>query len=90
MPYVYILECADGILYTGSTWSIEKRLWEHRNGLGANHTKVRLPVKLVFCEQSNRIEDAYRREKQLQEWSRKKTCANRRQCESASLLRRVR
>ncbi|MFM2006097.1 MAG: hypothetical protein RLZZ09_1752 [Pseudomonadota bacterium] len=72
MPFVYILECADGSYYTGSTWDLERRLWEHNNGLGAKHTAKRLPVKLVFCEACDRIEDAYMREKQIQGWSRKK------------------
>jgi putative endonuclease len=72
MPYVYILECADGSYYTGSTWDLERRLWEHRNGLGARHTAKRLPVRLVFCEECDRVEDAYIREKQIQGWSRKK------------------
>ena len=72
MPYVYILECADGSYYTGSTWDLERRLWEHRNRLGARHTAKRLPVKLVFCEECERVEDAYIREKQIQGWSRKK------------------
>jgi len=72
MPYLYILECADGSYYTGSTWDLEKRLWEHQNGLGANHTADRLPVKLLYCEECGRIEDAYTREKQIQGWGRKK------------------
>jgi putative endonuclease len=72
MPFVYILECADGSYYTGSTWDLERRLWEHNNALGAKHTAKRLPVKLVFCEACDRIEDAYMREKQIQGWSRKK------------------
>ena len=72
MPYIYILECADGSYYTGSTWDLERRLWEHQNGLGANHTAKRLPVTLLYCEECERIEDAYTREKQIQGWSRKK------------------
>lgn len=72
MPYMYILECADGSYYTGSTWNLEKRLWEHQNGVGANHTAKHLPVKLVYCEEGDSIEAAYRREKQIQGWSRKK------------------
>ena len=72
MPYMYILECADGSFYTGSTWNLEKRLWQHQNGMGANHTKKRLPVKLVYCETYNRVEDAFRREKEIQGWSRRK------------------
>lgn len=72
MPYMYILECSDGSYYTGSTWNLERRLWEHQNGLGAKHTAKRLPVTLLYCEECERIEDAYIREKQVQGWSRKK------------------
>ena len=72
MPYMYILKCADDSYYTGSTWNLEKRLWEHQNGLGAKHTAKHLPVTLVYCEECDRIEDAYVREKQIQGWSRKK------------------
>jgi putative endonuclease len=75
MPYMYILECADGSYYTGSTWNLEKRLWEHQNGQGANHTAKHLPVKLVYFEEGDRIEDAYHREKQIQGWNRKKKLA---------------
>jgi len=69
---MYVLECADGSYYTGSTWDIEKRLWEHKQGLGANYTKKRLPVKLVYSEEYERIDDAFYREKQVQGWSRRK------------------
>lgn len=72
MPYMYILECADGSYYTGSTWDLERRLWEHQNGLGANYTAKHLPVELVYCEEGDSIEAAYQREKQVQGWSRKK------------------
>ncbi|AFM11025.1 GIY-YIG nuclease family protein [Turneriella parva] len=75
MPWVYILECQDGSLYTGSTWNLEKRLAEHQAGLGAKHTRKRLPVKLVFCEFSDRIDVAYAREKQIQGWRREKKLA---------------
>lgn len=72
MPYMYILKCADGSYYTGSTWNLEKRLAEHQSGQGANHTRKHLPVQLAYCEECDRIEDAYQREKQIQGWSRKK------------------
>lgn len=75
MPYTYILECLDGSYYTGSTWNIEKRLWEHQQGLGARHTAKRLPVRLVYCEETDRIEDAYIREKQIQGWTHNKKAA---------------
>ena len=72
MPYMYILKCADNSYYTGSTWDLEVRLVEHQSGLGAKHTRKRLPVQLVYCEECDRIEDAFIREKQIQGWGRKK------------------
>ncbi|MEM8510120.1 MAG: GIY-YIG nuclease family protein [Bacteroidota bacterium] len=69
---VYILECSDGSYYTGSTIDLVLRLQQHQNGEGANHTKKRLPVKLVYVEQFSRIDEAFYREKQVQGWSRKK------------------
>ena len=72
MAWVYILECSDGSHYTGSTIDLERRLWEHNQGLGANFTKRRLPAQLVFAEESESIETAFVREKQVQGWSRAK------------------
>jgi putative endonuclease len=72
MAHMYILECADGSYYTGSTIDLERRLWQHQNGLGANHTARRLPVMLVYCEWFDRVSDAFYREKQVQRWTRRK------------------
>ncbi|MDG1332877.1 MAG: GIY-YIG nuclease family protein [Crocinitomicaceae bacterium] len=70
--YMYILLCADASYYIGSTIDLERRLWQHQNGIGANHTKKRLPIKLVYFEEYDRIDGAFYREKQVQRWSRKK------------------
>ncbi|HEY9124105.1 MAG TPA: GIY-YIG nuclease family protein [Bacteroidales bacterium] len=70
--WMYILECADGSYYTGSTNNLDLRLAQHQAGEGANHTKKRLPVKLVYFEEFQRIDEAFNREKQVQGWSRKK------------------
>jgi len=70
--WMYILECIDGSYYTGSTNNLEFRLAQHQAGEGANHTKKRLPVKLVYFEEFQRIDDAFYREKQVQGWNRKK------------------
>lgn len=70
--YLYILECADGSYYTGSTNNLELRLAQHQAGKGANHTQKHLPVKLVYFEEYERIDQAFYREKQVQGWSRKK------------------
>ncbi|MCX6316244.1 MAG: GIY-YIG nuclease family protein [Bacteroidetes bacterium] len=70
--WMYILECADGSYYTGSTNNLELRIMQHQQGLGANHTRKRLPVKLVYSEAFDRLDEAFYREKQVQGWSRKK------------------
>ncbi len=70
--YVYILECSDGSYYTGSTIELEKRINQHQDGKGANHTKKRLPIKLVYVEEYLSIARAFEREKQIQGWSRAK------------------
>ena len=69
---MYILECSDGSYYVGSTWDLEKRVWEHNQGVGAKYTSRRRPVKLVFAEEFESISEAYQREKQVQGWGRKK------------------
>jgi putative endonuclease len=72
MPFMYILECCDGSFYTGSTVNLAKRLKEHETGVGANHTKKRLPVKLVYFEEYKRVDEAFYREKHVQGWTHKK------------------
>ncbi|SDL02527.1 GIY-YIG nuclease superfamily protein [Sphingobacterium mizutaii] len=70
--YMYILLCSDNSYYAGSTKNLGFRLEQHQSGNGANYTKKRLPVELVYFEIFPRIGDAYRREKQVQGWSNKK------------------
>lgn len=69
---MYILECSDGSCYVGSTEDLEYRLSEHEAAKGAKYTSRRLPVKLVYSEEYERVVDAYAREKQVQNWSRAK------------------
>jgi len=73
--YTYILGCADGSFYTGSTVNLRARLAEHRTGNGAEHTKKNLPVRLLYYETYTRIGEAFAREKQIQGWSRAKKIA---------------
>lgn len=65
MPYMYILECNDGSYYTGSTWNLQKRLAEHNQGKGARFTSKRLQVELIYYEEFSRIDEAFKREKQV-------------------------
>jgi putative endonuclease len=69
---MYILECADGSYYVGSTVDMDRRLWEHNQGLGAKYTARRRPVKLVFSTEFRSISDAYAAEKRVQGWRREK------------------
>lgn len=69
---MYILKCANGAYYTGSTNNLELRLKQHKIGKGTNFTRKHLPVKLVYCEEYERVHEAFYREKQVQGWSRKK------------------
>jgi putative endonuclease len=69
---MYILKCSDDSFYTGSTKDLDRRLKQHQNGEGANHTKKHLPVELVYFEEFDRIDWAFNREKQIQGWNRKK------------------
>ncbi|MES2996674.1 MAG: DEAD/DEAH box helicase family protein [Verrucomicrobiota bacterium] len=73
--YMYVLECADGTFYIGSTVNLQLRLVQHRQGDGAKHTKARLPAKLIYYECFDRIDEAFAREKQIQRWSRAKKFA---------------
>ena len=70
--WMYILKCADGSYYTGSTNNLKLRFAQHQAGEGANYTRKRLPVKLLYVEEYDRIDEAFYREKQVQGWSRKK------------------
>ena len=70
--YTYILICSDNTYYTGSTKNIARRIEQHTKGVGANHTRKRLPVKLVYLELYDRIDVAFEREKQIQRWSSRK------------------
>ncbi|MGC5221995.1 GIY-YIG nuclease family protein [Micromonospora sp. DT81.3] len=75
MPYMYIVRCRDGAYYTGSTLKDpEARVWEHNHDedYAARYTIKRRPVVLVYVESFARIDDAFRREKQVQKWSRAK------------------
>ena len=75
MPWTYIVECADGSFYVGSTWDLERRVSEHNEGVGAAYTKRRRPVVLVWAADFERVDEAYAYEKRLQGWRREKRIA---------------
>jgi putative endonuclease len=77
MAWTYMLECADGTFYVGSTTDLERRVSEHDLGVGAAYTRPRRrrPVRLAWATEFARVEDAYALEKQVQGWSRAKRIA---------------
>jgi len=70
--WMYILCCADNSYYVGSTSNLESRIVQHKEGSGSIYTRCRLPVELVYSEEFQTVEEAFKREKQVQGWSRRK------------------
>ena len=69
---VYIVRCADGSLYTGITRDVGRRIAEHNGdgGVGANYTRSRRPVALVYSEAAANRSAASRREHAIKSLSR--------------------
>jgi putative endonuclease len=63
VPFVYILRCADGTLYTGSAMDLKRRVGAHASGKASKYTRSRRPVALAW---SCRVRD-WRRALRL-EW----------------------
>ena len=71
--FIYILRCADGSYYVGSTRkSLEERIAEHNSGLLGGYTRSRRPVALVWAQDFDRITDAIAMERRLKGWRREK------------------
>jgi putative endonuclease len=71
ISYVYILECSDKTLYTGTTGNIEKRIRKHNSTkAGAKYTRGRRPVKLVYVEVCSTPSIALKREAEIKKLSR--------------------
>lgn len=68
--YVYIVECADGTLYTGYTTDVERRVEEHDRGTGAKYTRGRTPVELVHTEAYRTKSAAMAREYEIKKLTR--------------------
>lgn len=71
--YVYILSnYTNTTLYIGVTGDIERRIYEHKNGLLVGFTEKYNVTKLVYVEECDNVNDAIAREKQLKKWRREK------------------
>ena len=73
--YVYMMTNVTGMLYTGVTNDLERRVYEHKNRLIQGFTSHYNLNKLVFFESTDDITVAIAREKQIKGWLRKKKVA---------------
>lgn len=70
MPFVYLVLCSDGTLYTGWTVDVQARVKTHNAGRGAKYTQARRPVTLVYSEELPTRAEAMRREREIKRWPR--------------------
>ena len=73
--FCYIIECADGTLYTGITNDPGRRLREHELGRGARYTRSRRPLHLAYVEQQPDLKTAMKRERAIKALSRARKLA---------------
>ncbi len=69
--YVYILtNKKQGTLYIGVTNDLVRRIWEHKNHVVEGFTEKYKLGRLVYYEETDNVESAIQREKQLKNWHR--------------------
>jgi putative endonuclease len=71
--FLYVLRCADGSLYTGTTrTTLDIRIAQHNSGFYKGYTETRRPVILVYSQWFDRVTDAITNERKIKRWSRAK------------------
>jgi putative endonuclease len=73
--YVYLLTNRSGTLYTGVTSDLERRMYEHKHKLVDGFTKKYNIDMLAYYEETDDVEVAICREKQVKAWRRSKRIA---------------
>lgn len=68
--YMYVVECADGTLYTGYTTDVDSRVRTHNLGKGAKYTRARRPVRLRAAVAFDSKEEAMSAEYRFKRLSR--------------------
>jgi predicted GIY-YIG superfamily endonuclease len=85
----YLLECADGTLYTGISSDLSRRLAEHARGVASKYTRARLPVRLRWSERQRNRSAALRREAHIKGLSRAEKLTLRRRVSRRLTTRRA-
>lgn len=75
MWYLYIAECQNKALYTGTTDDMKRRFKEHQSGKGGHFTSYNKPNKILYTEEFSGKPKAEKREQQIKRWSRAKKLA---------------
>lgn len=70
--YVYIMASRSGVLYTGVTNNLERRVYEHKHGLVPGFSSKYRTHDLVYYEYTESADAAIVREKQIKGWLRVK------------------
>ncbi len=70
--WTYLIRCADGKYYTGHTDDLEKRFWQHEEGVLPGYTSARRPLELMWSAVFDTRDDAFSMEMRIKKWSRVK------------------
>jgi putative endonuclease len=70
VPYVYMLRCRDGSLYTGAAKNVDRRVLEHQAGTASKYTRSRRPVILAWVHRTRTWSRALRVEHQIKQLPR--------------------
>ena len=73
--YVYILASQSGVLYTGVTNDLNRRIGEHKEGQVPGFSRKYKVNRLVYYESTRDVNAAISREKQIKRWRREKKVA---------------
>ena len=70
--YLYVVECADGTLYTGITTNVKRRINEHNySDRAAKYTRSRRPVRLLMTKEHMTHSEALKEERRFKKMNRK-------------------
>jgi putative endonuclease len=70
--YVYIMTSPSGTLYTGVTNDLKRRVYQHKHKLIEGFTKRYDVTRLAYYEETQDVQTAIAREKEIKGWRRSK------------------
>jgi putative endonuclease len=69
---VYIMTSPSGTLYTGMTNDLKRRVYQHKHKLIEGFTEKYNVTRLAYCEETQDVQTAIAREKEIKSWRRSK------------------